>query len=187
MRVDLSDDLVDRVDHLVEVAAAATPEAVIAVIVDADGANCPQCTEQYRQLCTALAESLSQNDIELWAAHVVDRVAVGGRWHCVDGCGSGGAVDDPSASPLAAAAVLEGRRLYPRRADLQAVIAPNDPSRSAAVAAAPRNTRPGVRRRIGKTRWRVGAATWRTRWPPQRAPRAGNRCRTQRSRRWAAH
>ncbi len=136
MRVDLSEDLVDRVEHLVEVAAAAAPEAVIAVIVDADGADCPQCTEEYRQLCTALAESLSQNDIELWAAHVVDRVAVGGRWHCVDGCGSGGAVDDPSASPLAAAAVLEGRRLYLRRADLQAVIEPDDPSRSAAVAAA---------------------------------------------------
>jgi hypothetical protein len=136
MRVDLSEDLADQVEHLVEVAAAAAPEAVIAVIVDADGADCPQCNEEYRQLCTALAESLSQNDIELWAAHVVDRVAVGGRWHCVDGCGSGGAVDDPSASPLAAAAVLEGRRLYPRRADLQAVVAPDDPSRSAAVAAA---------------------------------------------------
>jgi hypothetical protein len=136
MRVDLSEDLVDRVEHLVEVAAAAEPEAVIAVIVDADGANCAVCTEEYRQLCTVLAESLSQNDIELWAAHVVDRIAVGGRWHCVDGCGSGGAVDDPSASPLAAAAVLEGRRLYPRRADLQAVIAADDPSRSAAVAVA---------------------------------------------------
>jgi hypothetical protein len=31
----------------------------------------------------------------------------------VNGCGSSGAVDDPSASPLAAAAVLDGRRLYP--------------------------------------------------------------------------
>ncbi|SPM43421.1 hypothetical protein A4G26_05150 [Mycobacterium numidiamassiliense] len=136
MRVDLSDDLIDRVDHLVEIAAAAAPEAMIAVIVDADGAHCPQCNSEYRQLCAVLSKALAQNDIELWAAHVVDRVAVGGRWHCVDGCGSGGAVDDPSASPLAAAAVLQGRRLYPRRADLQAVIAPDDLSRSAAVVAA---------------------------------------------------
>lgn len=135
LRVDLTDDLVDRVEHLVEVTAAATPEAVIAVIVDADGADCPQCADDYRQLCGVLAEALSQRDIELWAAHVVDRIAVGGRWRCVDGCGSGGAVDDPSASLLAAAAVLEGRRLYPRRADLQAVIAA-DPSRGAALAGA---------------------------------------------------
>jgi hypothetical protein len=136
MRVDLGADLITRVEHLVEVAAAAEPEAVIAVIVDADGADCPQCNADYRQLCTVLAEALSQNDIELWAAHVVDRVAVGGRGRCVDGCGAGGEVDDPSASPLAAAAVLEGRRLYPRRADLQAVIAVDDPSRSDELAAA---------------------------------------------------
>ena len=65
--------------------------------------------------------------------HVVDRVAAGGRWHCVDGCGAGGVVDDPSASPLAVAAVLDGRRLYARRADLQAVIAVDDRVRSAAL------------------------------------------------------
>jgi hypothetical protein len=54
----------------------------------------------------------------------------------VDGCGSSGFVDDPSASPLAAAAVLDGRRLYPRRADLQAVIAVDDPARSAELVGA---------------------------------------------------
>ena len=122
MRVDLSEELVDKVDHLAEVAAAAAPEAVIAVIVDADGAFCPSCNEEYRQLSVALAEALSQHNIELWATHLVDQVAVGGRWHCAEGCGSSGLVDDPAASPLTAAAVLEGRRLYPRRADLQAVI-----------------------------------------------------------------
>jgi len=138
MRVDLSEELVNRVGHLVEVAAAAEPEAAIAVIVDADGAHCPRCNEEYRQLCATLTEALLQHDIELWAAHVVDRVALGGRWHCVDGCGSSGVVDDPSASPLAAAAVLDGRRLYPRRADLQAVIAVDDPARSAELADAVR-------------------------------------------------
>jgi hypothetical protein len=135
MRVDLSEELLDRVEHLAEVAAAAAPEAAIAVIVDADGAHCPRCNEEYRQLCTVLVEALAQRDIELWTAHVVDRVAAGGRWHCVDGCGSSGMVDDPSASPLAVAAVLDGRRLYPRRTDLQAVIAVDDPARSAELAA----------------------------------------------------
>ena len=133
MRVDLSEELVDEVGHLVEVAAAAQPEAAIIVIIDQEGAHCPLCNQQYRHLCAVLTEALAQHHIELWAAHVVDRVARGGRWHCVDGCGASGTVDDPSASPMAAAAVWEGRRLYPRRADLQAVMAIEDPARSAAL------------------------------------------------------
>ena len=136
LRVDLSAALADQSGHLAQVAAAAEPEAVIAVIVDADGARCPVCNEEYRDVCAALTEALSQYAIELWAAHVVDEIAAGGRWHCVDGCGAGGVIDDPSASPLAAAAVLDGRRLYARRADLQAVIAVDDPHRSAELAAA---------------------------------------------------
>ncbi len=126
MRVDLSEKLAERIGYLVEVAAAAEPDAAIAVIVDEHGAHCPGCNEDYRRLCASLTNALAENDIQLWAAHVVDRVAAGGRWHCVDGCGAGGHVDDPSASPLAAAAVLDGRRLYPRRADLLAVIAVED-------------------------------------------------------------
>lgn len=133
LRVDLSEELAAGVGHLADVAAAARPDAAIAVIVDAEGAHCPSCNEDYRQVCGALAKSLSDHGIELWAAHVVDRVALGGRWHCVDGCGSSGPVDDPSASPLAAAAVLDGRRLYARRADLQAVITPEDAARSAGL------------------------------------------------------
>lgn len=136
LRADLSEELLAGVDHLAEVAAAAQPQAVIVVIVSEEGARCPCCNDEYRHLCAALVEALAQHHIELYAAHVVDRVARGGRWHCVDGCGSVGTVDDPSASPLAAAAVLEGRRLYPRRADLQAVVAVEDSGRSAALAGA---------------------------------------------------
>jgi hypothetical protein len=136
LRVDLREQLTEKVGHLADVAAAASPAAAIAVIVDADAVRCALCNEEYRRLCATLTEELSRHDIVLWAAHVVDRVACGGRWHCVDGCGAGGLVDDPSASPLAAAAVLDGRRLYPRRADLQAVIAADDSGRSAAMAAA---------------------------------------------------
>ena len=135
LRVDLSDGLAETIGRLAGVAAAAAPAAAIAVIVDAAGARCPVCNEEHRRLITALAQELSSHDILLLSAHVVDRVAQGGRWHCVDGCGAGGPVDDPAASPLAAAAVLEGRRLYARRADLQAVISPDDAARCAAVAA----------------------------------------------------
>jgi len=134
MRVDLSEALADRIGPLAEVASAAAPEAAIAIIVDADGAGCPMCNDEYRDLCATLTEELSQRDIVLWAAHVVDRVAAGGRWHCVDDCGSGGVIDDLSASPLAVAAVLDGRRLYARRADLQAVIAVDERAHSAALA-----------------------------------------------------
>src|SRR6185312_6973167 len=70
----------------------------------------------------------------LWAAHVVDRIAAGGRWHCADGCGRNGLVEDPSATPMAVAAVLDGRRLYQRRSDLQEVIAIVDPDRTARLA-----------------------------------------------------
>lgn len=133
MRVDLSDAVAEQISRLAEVAAAAGPEAAIAVIVDEDGAGCPMCNDDYRDLCSSLTDELLQRDITLWAVHVVDRVAEGGRWHCVDGCGAGGVIDDPFASPLAAAAVLDGRRLYARRADLQAVIAVDDRTRSAAL------------------------------------------------------
>jgi hypothetical protein len=134
MRVDLSDTVADQIGHLAEVAAAAGPEAAIAVIIDEDGAGCTVCNDLYRDLCALLTDELILHDIALWAVHVVDRVAAGGRWHCVDGCGAGGVVEDPSASPLAVAAVLDGRRLYARRADLQAVIAVDDRAGGAALA-----------------------------------------------------
>ena len=51
-----------------------------------------------------------------------------------DGCGNEGTVEDPSASPLAVAAVLDGRRLYARRAELQEVIEVIDPARADALA-----------------------------------------------------
>lgn len=135
MRVDLSSEISESVDHIAEVAASANPDGAIAVVVDAEGASCRMCNDEYRELATELSNRLSEWGIELLAAHVVDRVAAGGRWHCVDGCGSAGTVDDPSASPLAVAAVLDGRRLYARRAELQEVIAVADPVRCEALAA----------------------------------------------------
>jgi hypothetical protein len=133
MRIDLSADVFDAVGRMAEVAALANPDAAIAVIVDEDGMTCRMCKDEHRQLADALGDALSAWGIELLAAHVVDRVAAGGRWHCADGCACAGTVDDPSASPMAAAAVLDGRRLYSRRADLQEVIAVADPVRTAGL------------------------------------------------------
>lgn len=135
MRVDLSAGLLDNVGHLAEVGAASGADTFVAVVVDDEGALCPVCNDDHRELCDALAGALSEHGVELSAAHVVDRVEAGGSWHCVDGCGARGTVEDPTASPLAAAAVLDGRRLYRRRADLLAVIAVADPGRAAALTA----------------------------------------------------
>lgn len=133
MRVDLSEELTNSVEQIADVAAAARPDSAIAVVIDEDGAGCPMCNDEYRELADRLTSALAKRGIELLAAHVVDRVAAGGRWHCADGCGDGGTIDDPSASPMAMAAVLDGRRLYARRAELQEVIDVFDPARTAAL------------------------------------------------------
>lgn len=133
MRADLSADLADNIGRLAEIAATSGAETVVAVIVDADGALCPLCSEDHRRLSDALSEALQTRGVELFAVHVVDRVEAGGTWRCIDGCGAAGAVEDPGSSPLAAAAVLDGRRLYGRRADLHAVVAVTDPVRTAAL------------------------------------------------------
>jgi hypothetical protein len=133
MRIDLVDDVFGAVGHMAEVAAAAGPDAAIAVIVDEDAVTCRMCKDEHRVLADALGDALAERAIDLLGVHVVDRVAVGGRWHCADGRVYAGTVEDPTASPMAAAAVLDGRRLYSRRADLQAVIAVADPIRTAAL------------------------------------------------------
>jgi hypothetical protein len=130
LRADLSVDLADHLDRLAELAAASGADNVVAVIVDAEGALCPTCSADHRELCDVLRAELERNGVSMDSVHVVDRVETGGTWRCIDGCGSGGEVEDPTASPMAAAAVLDGRRLYARRADLHAVIAVADPARS---------------------------------------------------------
>jgi hypothetical protein len=147
MRVDLSDDLVRSLEHVADVAAAARPDSAIAVVIDEDGANCRMCNDEHRELAGLLTTVLADRGIELLAAHVVDRVAAGGRWHCADGCGNAGTVDDPSASPLAAAAVLDGRRLYARRAELQEVVDVVDSARTDALAEVIEDSKPGPEER----------------------------------------
>jgi hypothetical protein len=135
MRVDLSLALTAGVGQLAEVAGASGADKVVAVIVDAQGAPCPVCNDDYRDLCDALAASLAGHGVMLEAAHIVDRIEAGGTWRCVDGCGATGTVDDPGASPLAAAAVLDGRRLYGTREDLKAVIGVTDPGHTDSLVA----------------------------------------------------
>jgi len=147
LRVDLEPEPADRLDELVSVAAAAEPDGAIAVIVDRSGALCPCCGDRHRRLCAALADELDRHGIPLRAAHLVDTVAAGGRWHCADGCGARGLVDDPETSPVTVAAVLDGRRLYGSRAELENLVAADDNERSRSVAAAVTALEAGRRRR----------------------------------------
>jgi hypothetical protein len=137
LRVDLSegffDALPDALGHLADMAAAADADAAVAVIVDEHSIDCPMCADLYRDVSNELGETLSDHGIELFAVHVVDRVAAGGRWHCADGCGNARVVEDPESSPVTMAAVLDGRRLYARRADLVEVVAVTDARRAEAL------------------------------------------------------
>ncbi|KWX22916.1 hypothetical protein AFM11_17760 [Mycolicibacterium wolinskyi] len=126
MRLDLSLMMTDAVDELAEVAAASQPDGAIAVIVNEDGADCQHCCDIHAEMADTVEDALSLHGIELIAAYVVDRVAAGGRWHCAYGCAKRGVIEDPSASPLAVAAVLDGRRLYRRRADLAQIVEPDE-------------------------------------------------------------
>jgi len=143
MRVDLSPELYESTGPLAGVAAAAAPDGAIAVVVDADGLDCRACNDDYRQLKITLEQSLADHGIHLLDFHIVDKVVSGGRWHRLDG--PGGMVDDPTASPLAVAAVLDGRRLYAKREELHRVIEVTDPAASAALAAVIRRRSAAVR------------------------------------------
>ncbi|BBZ28051.1 hypothetical protein MMAD_23460 [Mycolicibacterium madagascariense] len=136
MRVDLSEELVDSLDHLAEVAAAAEPDGALAVIVDDDGMSCRACLEEHRCLVAALTTMLAARDVELLGAFVADRVEAGGQWLSLDGRPGWGRIEDPRSSPMAAAAVLGGRALHARRTDLEDVIATADPARTEALRAA---------------------------------------------------
>jgi alkylhydroperoxidase/carboxymuconolactone decarboxylase family protein YurZ len=140
MRVDLATTfdtgLEAGLEHLADVAARGAPDAAVAVIVDELGAGCRMCNDDHRFLADVLTETLLGRGIELRDVHVVDRIAAGARWHCADGCGRSGTVEDPFSSPMAAAAVLDGRRLYGRRSELQDVIAIADADRTSTLESA---------------------------------------------------
>ncbi|MGE2734131.1 DUF4192 domain-containing protein [Mycolicibacterium vaccae] len=134
LRADLDETLLGSLPQLAGLAAASGADAAIGVLVDDAGAACPMCADEHRELSHLLAAELDFYGVELYAVHVVESVTAGGRWHCADGCGESGVVEDPNASPIAVAAVLDGRRLYARRSDLVDVVAEADPVRSAALA-----------------------------------------------------
>lgn len=124
---DLDDGTLAAVANLVQ---SGRPEAAVVVVVSEDCESVDSAV-----LVGRFSEHLRRRHISLLAGHLVDRVAAGGRWHCFDGCGAAGLVDDPSCSPVTAAAVLAGRPVHARRADLLALVEPSDSNRSSALKA----------------------------------------------------
>ncbi|SIJ20331.1 Uncharacterised protein [Mycobacteroides abscessus subsp. abscessus] len=128
LRVDL-EDAADVVDRIAGVAARQRADSAVAVIVDAEHFGNPS---HHELLGDVVAGCLAERGIGLLAVHVVDRIEQGGHWRCVDNCGAGGLLGDPTASPLAATAVAAGRRLYGDSDELKAMVEP-DPDRVAVI------------------------------------------------------
>jgi hypothetical protein len=124
MRLDLSEAAMDgAAERLAELALRNGAEGVVAVIVSDEGARCPMCADQFRDLVRDVAAALERGGARLFSAVVADRIEAGGRWHCVDNCGIEGVLVDPAASVMAAAAVVAGQRLYGSRDELKASVA----------------------------------------------------------------
>ncbi|CAN5471635.1 DUF4192 domain-containing protein [soil metagenome] len=130
MRIDLGAHTAEESGRLAVVAAGQDADGAIVVIVDPHGED-----RSHTQLIDTLGEALVIRGIQLLGAYVVDDIAAGGRWHCPDGCGVGGTLEDPAAGVLAAAAVFDGRRLYRNRGEMQSLVA-QDPTTVEKVRAA---------------------------------------------------
>ena len=124
MRLDLSDAAqAGAPERLAELAVRNGADGVVSVVVSAEGAACPMCGDQFRDLARDLSAALQRRGAQLLDAVVVDRIEADGRWHCVDNCGVSGVLDDPATSAMAAAAVVAGHRMYGTREELKASVA----------------------------------------------------------------
>lgn len=124
LRIDLSDASAGA-DRVAELAAQQEgADTAVAVIVDGDGASCSACAGTHQRLVETVSDALDERGIILAGAFVVDSIRTGGRWHCADGCGDQGVLDNPSHDALLVAAKT-GRRIYGSRAELEAVVAPD--------------------------------------------------------------
>ena len=134
MRADLAEAMrADGPERLADLVARNSADGVVAVVVSAEGASCPMCGSQFRALVGDVSAALKRRGGQLFDAVMVDGVEAGGRWSCIDNCGVAGVLDDPATSVMAAAAVVDGRRMFGTRDELKASVAV-DADRVAALA-----------------------------------------------------
>lgn len=129
LRLDLGDwSLSDAAERLSDLVDGHDADGALAVVVSEQVSDRARCV----RMADELASALQHRGRELIGAVRLDRFAAGGRWSCLDGCGAGGVLDDPASSVLAAAAALDGRRIFGSRAEVAALVAV-DASRAAAL------------------------------------------------------
>jgi hypothetical protein len=108
--------------QLVRTLRAQRPGGVMLLVVsDRPGAD-PPCRDVVDQLAEFLAEVSVPVQARVWAAELVE----GARWCCYDECACSGVLDDPAASPLAAAAVAAGQVTYSDRSAMELLVAPGE-------------------------------------------------------------
>ncbi|MCC5582260.1 DUF4192 family protein, partial [Microtetraspora sp. AC03309] len=93
MRADLRDATgAGGAVRLAELVAHQDADGAVAVIVSEEAATCPPCGEHLRALIGDVASELEKRGYQLFEAVIVDRIAAGGRWSCVDDSAIGGVV-----------------------------------------------------------------------------------------------
>ena len=118
MRVDLDALRPEMVERLAAAASHHAAHGAFVVVVDPNGED-----RSHVQLIDGLVEALIIRGVSMMGAYVVEDITAGARWHCPDGCGFAGTLDDPAAGVLAASAVLNGRRLCRNLSELQSLVA----------------------------------------------------------------
>lgn len=127
MRVDLAEVLgaggAGAAEQFGRLALKGEADGVIVVLVSAEGSGCPICVDEFSDFAEGFGAALGRLGVELLDAVVVERIASGGRWRCVDKCGRGGVLSDPAVSVPAVAEVVAGRRVYGSRDEFKATVA----------------------------------------------------------------
>ncbi len=97
------------------------PGGVMLLVLSDSGGDPP-----HRDVVDRLAEEFEAASVPVHGRVWASEVTVGARWCCYDECGCAGTLDDPAASPVAAAAVAAGQVTYSDRAAMELLVAPAD-------------------------------------------------------------
>lgn len=101
------------------------PLGVVILVVGAGGDAGPPAAELVEQVVAGFESRAVDVPLTLWA----ESTRSGSRWACYDACACTGIVPGADKTPLAVAALADGRVVYGDRTDLERLVAPADPDR----------------------------------------------------------
>lgn len=127
LRTDLpaEEDQYDVAQLLIPPLARSHASAALVVVVGGDGADPPELLP-HRGLVCVVSEALAAAGITTLHAVWTANTGNGARWRCYDEPECGGDVPDPGCSTLAAATTAAGAVTFASRAELAAVLCPDD-------------------------------------------------------------